>query len=165
MLDVCIQSFLPDALTQQTLKRLASRTACPARARSPGVSSPARPSTRRSTRSARSSRRACCSTLDYLGESVTSLAEADTATREYLQLIEAVDRAGIERNLSLKLTQLGLDVDTAHRVDNLRRILERGGAMRFLRPHRHGRIGLHRTRTLESSRPCGSSATTTPAWS
>jgi proline dehydrogenase len=63
------------------------------------------------------------STLDYLGESVTSLADADTATREYLRLIDAVHRAGVERNLSLKLTQLGLDVDRAICVDNLRKIL------------------------------------------
>ena len=63
-------------------------------------------------------------TLDYLGESVTTLAEADTATREYLNLIDAVDRAGVERNLSLKLTQLGLDVDRAMCVDNLRKILK-----------------------------------------
>ncbi len=62
-------------------------------------------------------------TLDYLGESVTSMAAADVATREYLRLIEAVDRAGVERNLSLKLTQLGLDVDHAISVDNLRKIL------------------------------------------
>jgi proline dehydrogenase len=70
------------------------------------------------------------STLDYLGESVTSLAAADTATREYLQLMGAVDRADVERNLSLKLTQLGLDVDRAICVDNLRKILtaaERAG--------------------------------------
>ena len=65
-------------------------------------------------------------TLDYLGESVTSLSEADTATREYLHLIDAVDRAGVERNLSLKLTQLGLDVDRAICVDNLRKILTAG---------------------------------------
>lgn len=63
-------------------------------------------------------------TLDYLGESVTSLANAETATGEYLQLIDAVDRAGVERNLSLKLTQLGLDVDRAICVDNLRKILK-----------------------------------------
>ncbi|HUP39166.1 MAG TPA: proline dehydrogenase family protein [Vicinamibacterales bacterium] len=62
-------------------------------------------------------------TLDYLGESVASLAAADTATREYLQLVQAVDRADAERNLSLKLTQLGLDVDRAICVDNLRKIL------------------------------------------
>jgi len=63
-------------------------------------------------------------TLDYLGESVTSLAAAETATREYVTLVEALDRAGVERNLSLKLTQLGLDVDRAICVDNLRRILQ-----------------------------------------
>jgi proline dehydrogenase len=62
-------------------------------------------------------------TLDYLGESVTTLAAAETATRGYLNLIEIVDRAGVEKNLSLKLTQLGLDIDKAICIDNLRRIL------------------------------------------
>jgi len=65
-------------------------------------------------------------TLDYLGESVASLAAAQAATREYLALIEEVDRAGVERNLSIKLTQLGLDVDRAICVDNLRKILAAG---------------------------------------
>src|SRR6478672_3512772 len=64
-------------------------------------------------------------TLDYLGESVRTLAEADAATRDYLRVIDAVLKARIGRNLSLKLTQLGLDVDRASAVDNLRRILER----------------------------------------
>ena len=64
-------------------------------------------------------------TLDFLGEGVTSLAEADAATRDYLRIIEAIVTAGIGRNLSLKLTQLGLDVDRASAVDNLRRILDR----------------------------------------
>jgi proline dehydrogenase len=64
-------------------------------------------------------------TLDYLGESVTSLAEAEAATRDYLRVADAVTQAGIIRNLSLKLTQLGLDVDRATAVDNLRKILER----------------------------------------
>jgi len=63
-------------------------------------------------------------TLDYLGESVTSLAAADAATREYLRIIEAVVASGIGRNLSLKLTQLGLDVDRASAIDNLRRIFD-----------------------------------------
>jgi proline dehydrogenase len=62
-------------------------------------------------------------TLDYLGESATTLAEADNATRTYLAIMETVVRAGIGRHLSLKLTQLGLDVDPASCVDNLRRIL------------------------------------------
>jgi proline dehydrogenase len=64
-------------------------------------------------------------TLDHLGESVASLAEADTATREYLAIIDAIIEAGIGRNISLKLTQLGLDVDKATAVDNLRKILDR----------------------------------------
>jgi proline dehydrogenase len=62
-------------------------------------------------------------TLDHLGESVSTLAAAETATGEYLNLIEVMDGAGVEKNLSLKLTQLGLDIDKAMCVDNLRRIL------------------------------------------
>src|SRR5437899_10217725 len=46
-------------------------------------------------------------TLDHLGESVATLAEADAATRDHLAVIDAVRDAGIGRNLSLKLTQLG----------------------------------------------------------
>ena len=40
-------------------------------------------------------------------------------------VIDAIIASGIGRNISLKLTQLGLDVDRASAVDNLRRILER----------------------------------------
>jgi proline dehydrogenase len=39
--------------------------------------------------------------------------------------------AGIERNISLKLTQLGLDADKASAVDNLRKILERADPAGF----------------------------------
>ena len=60
-------------------------------------------------------------TLDHLGESVASLADAEAATRDYLRMIDAVIASGIGRNLSLKLTQLGLDVDKASAIDNLRR--------------------------------------------
>jgi len=64
-------------------------------------------------------------TLDLLGESVTNLEEADAATRAYLGVLDAITASGIERNVSLKLTQLGLDVDKASAIDNLRKILER----------------------------------------
>jgi proline dehydrogenase len=64
-------------------------------------------------------------TLDLLGESVTNLNEAEAATRAYLGVVQAVIDSGIGRNLSLKLTQLGLDVDKASAVDNIRKILER----------------------------------------
>src|SRR5581483_2731890 len=70
-------------------------------------------------------------TLDLLGESVTNLEEADAATRAYLKVIDTIVASGIERNVSLKLTQLGLDVDKASGVDNLRKILERAEAAGF----------------------------------
>jgi proline dehydrogenase len=63
-------------------------------------------------------------TLDYLGESVRTHQEADAAAREYVHLIDVLMASGIERNISLKLTQLGASVDKATCVDNLRRILE-----------------------------------------
>jgi proline dehydrogenase len=62
-------------------------------------------------------------TFDYLGESVRTMEEATAATREYVRLIDVIVASGIERNISLKLTQLGVDVDRATCVDNLRRIL------------------------------------------
>ena len=63
-------------------------------------------------------------TLDYLGESVASFDEANAAAQEYTRILNAIVQSGIERNVSLKLTQLGLDVDRATAVDNMRRILE-----------------------------------------
>jgi proline dehydrogenase len=70
-------------------------------------------------------------TLDFLGESVTNLDEAYAATRAYLAVADAIIASGIERNLSLKLTQLGLDVDKASAIDNLRKILERADPAGF----------------------------------
>ena len=63
-------------------------------------------------------------TLDLLGEGVRTLEEAQAASHDYLTAIDAILTAGIGRNLSLKLTQLGLDVDRAIATDNLRRILD-----------------------------------------
>lgn len=62
--------------------------------------------------------------LDYLGESVATPAQATAATREYIRLIDDIVAADIERNISLKLSQLGLAIDRATCVDNMRRILE-----------------------------------------
>jgi proline dehydrogenase len=70
-------------------------------------------------------------TLDYLGESVASIAAADTATRAYIGVLERIADAGIERNISLKLTQLGLTIDRATCVDNLRRVLDAATAKGF----------------------------------
>jgi proline dehydrogenase len=48
-------------------------------------------------------------TLDRLGESVTSLEEAAEARDSYVEALRALHDAGIRGNVSLKLTQFGLD--------------------------------------------------------
>ena len=63
-------------------------------------------------------------TMDLLGEGVASPEEAARATRAYVDIIGEIERAGIGRNISIKLTQLGLSVDRATSIDNLRRILD-----------------------------------------
>ncbi len=70
-------------------------------------------------------------TLDYLGESVASGDAAAAAAADYVGIIGKIVASGIERNISLKLTQLGLDVDHATAVDNMRRILEPADANGF----------------------------------
>jgi proline dehydrogenase len=63
--------------------------------------------------------------LDYLGESVTNLAEADRAVAAYVEALEAIAQEQVEGNVSLKLTQLGLDLSRELAVGHLRKILER----------------------------------------
>jgi proline dehydrogenase len=63
-------------------------------------------------------------TLDLLGEGVSNSTEAITATRAYMEMIDQIVHSGVGRNISLKLTQLGLTIDRATCVDNLRRILD-----------------------------------------
>lgn len=63
--------------------------------------------------------------LDHLGESVTNVAEADRAVSAYLEAIEALANEEVEGNVSLKLTQVGLDLSRELCVTNLRKILDR----------------------------------------
>jgi proline dehydrogenase len=70
-------------------------------------------------------------TLDLLGESVSSTEAAADATLAYVQAIDAIARGGISRNISLKLTQLGLGIDRATSVDNLRRVLDAAAQREF----------------------------------
>src|ERR671939_52115 len=63
--------------------------------------------------------------LDHLGESVTSELEARRATLAYLDALEAIARDRVEAGISLKLTQLGLDVRRELCVAHLRAVLER----------------------------------------
>jgi proline dehydrogenase len=64
-------------------------------------------------------------TLDFLGESVQDAAEANAACEQILYLLDRMHAAGIDANVSLKLSQLGLKIDENLAVNNLRRILTR----------------------------------------
>jgi proline dehydrogenase len=67
--------------------------------------------------------------LDHLGESVTSELEARRATLAYLDALEAIARDRVEAGISLKLTQLGLDVRRELCLAHLRSVLERTRAL------------------------------------
>jgi proline dehydrogenase len=67
-------------------------------------------------------------TLDYLGESVASLEAAEAATCEYVRMVDAIVASGITRNISLKLTQLGLALDPGRCLQNLRRVVDEARA-------------------------------------
>ena len=67
-------------------------------------------------------------TLDYLGESVHTAAEAGAAAAQYIALLHGIERIGAQCNASLKLTQMGLDVDRALCVRNVERILAQAAA-------------------------------------
>ena len=66
--------------------------------------------------------------LTRLGENVTSAAEADEVTRHYLDVIDEAAAAGLDAQISIKPTQLGLDIDRALCVRNLQRLIERAEA-------------------------------------
>ncbi len=68
-------------------------------------------------------------TLDYLGESVHSAAEAGQAATQYIAILHAVERAQAQCNASLKLTQMGLDVDRELCVRNVGRVLAQAGQL------------------------------------
>jgi proline dehydrogenase len=50
-------------------------------------------------------------TLDLLGENVATEAEASRAVQGYIEILRRAHEAGLEPNISLKLTMLGLDLD------------------------------------------------------
>ena len=67
-------------------------------------------------------------TVDVLGEAVTSIDEARAAADRYLDVLDALAERGLDGNVSLKLTQMGLEVDRAACLENVRRIVERAAA-------------------------------------
>jgi len=74
-------------------------------------------------------RRGITASLDLLGESVTAEAEAVAARDQYLRMLERMAASGAEVNVSVKLTQMGLDISEALCVANMTQILERAVAL------------------------------------
>lgn len=63
-------------------------------------------------------------TLDRLGEQTTEREAASSATRAIMTLIRAAAATSVSKNISIKLTQIGLDIDHSTATDNVRRILD-----------------------------------------
>ncbi len=64
-------------------------------------------------------------TVDNLGEYVTDESEATQAKEEILAMIEAIQVEELDAHISLKPSQLGLDIDIDFCYDNLYEIVER----------------------------------------
>ncbi|MGB3784362.1 MAG: proline dehydrogenase family protein, partial [Priestia megaterium] len=62
-------------------------------------------------------------TLDHLGEFVFTEEEARLSTAMCIQTLEAIAESGVQSNLSLKMTSLGLDISKELCMENMRRIL------------------------------------------
>jgi proline dehydrogenase len=61
-------------------------------------------------------------TLTYLGENVANEPEADAVTRHYLEVLDRVAKAGLDTEVSVKLTHLGLDAGGDMAQANLERL-------------------------------------------
>src|SRR5437764_1316450 len=49
--------------------------------------------------------------FDHLGEAIKNEAEANAEVLEYNKIIETIDSGGLKSGLSIKPTQIGLDID------------------------------------------------------
>jgi len=63
-----------------------------------------------------------------LGENIADLAEAEAVTAHYLGVLDALEARGLPGQISIKPTQLGLDIDRAQCLANVRRLAERAQA-------------------------------------
>src|ERR671917_1970936 len=66
----------------------------------------------------------CTASFDHLNESVAAAAETEDEVREYLQILSRIDDTGINSNVSIKLSQFGLEIDPELAYKNARRVVE-----------------------------------------
>ncbi len=84
--------------------------------------------------------------LDYLGENVATVADAQRARDAYLEIFDRIARERIDANVSCKLTQLGLDLNVEFCEGLLRSIVERAASYgNFLRIDMEGSSYTQRT--------------------
>lgn len=62
--------------------------------------------------------------LDYLGEDTRLPEEAEQSARQYVHLLERIAQSDVNANISIKLTQLGLDLDQERCSEHLRTVLQ-----------------------------------------
>jgi proline dehydrogenase len=65
--------------------------------------------------------------LTKLGENLTRVDEAEDVTRHYLDVLDRVRTAGLHAHISVKPTQLGLNLDAELCFRNLQRLVDRAG--------------------------------------
>jgi proline dehydrogenase len=88
-------------------------------------------------------------TLDHLGENVATEAEATTAADEYLIALDALYLAQAQCNVSVKLTQIGLDLGDDFCYANVSRIVHRAAELgNFVRVDMEGSPYTERTIAL-----------------
>jgi proline dehydrogenase len=63
--------------------------------------------------------------LTKLGENITELREGDAVTQHYLEVLTRIQAAGLDCPISVKLTQLGLDIDKEKTFQNVRALAAR----------------------------------------
>jgi proline dehydrogenase len=68
-------------------------------------------------------------TFTVLGENVDDLSKATAAAGEYLRLLDRIERLELDAEISVKLTQLGFDVDRDATMVHMERLADRAGAM------------------------------------
>jgi proline dehydrogenase len=63
--------------------------------------------------------------LTQLGENVTTPAEADAVADHYLGLLDTIAERGLDGEISVKLTQLGFDLDEGRTLEHVARLADR----------------------------------------
>jgi len=69
-------------------------------------------------------------TLDFLGESIREIAQAQAGCQVYLEVLDRLAAEGLDSHVSIKLTQLGLGIDEALARQHLRAITEKAAEHR-----------------------------------